>query len=64
MSQHTRVTLAGILTQDEGMEALLRSVQKVARRDTTVLVRGETGAGKELIARAIHEASSRAGGPF
>ncbi len=64
MSQHARVALAGILTQDEGMEALLRSVQKVARRDTTVLVRGETGAGKELIARAIHEASSRAGGPF
>lgn len=46
------------------MQALLASVQKVARRDTTVLVRGETGAGKELIARAIHDASARSNGPF
>ncbi|MBX3272655.1 MAG: sigma 54-interacting transcriptional regulator [Sandaracinaceae bacterium] len=54
----------GIVTRDARMRQLLVEVQKVARSDASVLVRGETGSGKELIARAIHLASRRAGAPF
>ena len=41
-----------------------RLVARVAASDATVLVRGETGTGKELVARAIHEGSRRAAGPL
>jgi transcriptional regulator with PAS, ATPase and Fis domain len=54
----------GILTRDPAMKKLLRDVGKVARTTASVLVRGETGSGKELIARAVHAASPRASGPF
>ena len=47
-----------------GLKPTFELVQKVARTDTTALVRGETGVGKELIARAIHAGSSRRAGPF
>ena len=46
------------------MRALARLVQEVARTDATVLVLGESGVGKNLIARTIHEASARQPGPF
>ena len=54
----------GMWTRSPVMKKLFRDIRKVARRDVTVLVRGETGTGKELVARAIHEASPRANGPF
>jgi formate hydrogenlyase transcriptional activator len=44
--------------------AVLEQVNLVARADCAVLIQGETGTGKELIAEAIHTRSSRAGGPF
>jgi formate hydrogenlyase transcriptional activator len=46
------------------LERVLEQVQYVAPTDSTVLIEGETGTGKELIAHAIHNASSRRGRPF
>ena len=47
-----------------GLEQVRRLVARVAASDAAVLIRGETGTGKELVARAIHEGSGRAGGPL
>jgi Nif-specific regulatory protein/two-component system response regulator HydG len=49
----------GIVTRDPKMLALLKTVAQVADTDATVLIRGETGAGKELVARALHVNSPR-----
>ena len=46
------------------LEQVRRLVARVAASEATVLVRGETGTGKELVARAIHEGSPRAAGPL
>jgi PAS domain S-box-containing protein len=48
-----------IVGQSEGMKKVLRQVSQVAVTDMTVLVLGETGTGKELVARAIHAGSAR-----
>jgi transcriptional regulator with GAF, ATPase, and Fis domain len=53
-----------MLGQCEGMSGTLAEVRKVAPTTTTVLVQGETGTGKELVARALHELGSRRQGPF
>jgi transcriptional regulator with GAF, ATPase, and Fis domain len=54
----------GIVTRDPRMLELLRAVAQVADSNATVLVLGETGTGKELIARALHLNSSRRSRPF
>ena len=46
------------------IQEVYKRVSRVARTDSTVLIQGETGTGKELIARAVHGQSSRAAGPF
>src|SRR5712672_927147 len=46
------------------LESVLEQVEQVAPTDSTVLIQGETGTGKELIARAIHNLSARCGRPF
>ena len=55
---------AGMIGLSEPMSKLYRTIKQVARTDSTVLICGESGSGKELVARAIHETSGRAGGPF
>ena len=54
----------GLIGRAPPMQALFQSIARVAPGDTTVLIQGETGTGKELVARGIHEASSRRTGPF
>ena len=49
----------GILAEDPSMLTVLNHIQQVAPTDATVLIRGETGTGKELVARAIHHESER-----
>ncbi len=46
------------------MREIFATLEKIAPTDLTALVRGETGTGKELVARALHTASRRAGGPL
>ncbi len=46
------------------MQSVYRIVSNVAKTDATVFITGESGSGKELVARAIHNRSKRAGGPF
>jgi formate hydrogenlyase transcriptional activator len=53
-----------IVGSSEALRKVLRQVAKVARSDSTVLILGETGTGKELIARAIHKRSNRADRAF
>jgi DNA-binding NtrC family response regulator len=59
-----RYEYKNIVAQSEKMQAVLALVERVAPTNTTVLLGGESGVGKDLIARAIHEHSLRAGGPF
>ncbi|HBO81818.1 MAG TPA: Fis family transcriptional regulator [Cupriavidus sp.] len=54
----------GIIGECNAMQALFRSIEKVSRWDTPVLISGESGTGKELAAQAIHRASRRANQPF
>jgi PAS domain S-box-containing protein len=53
-----------IVGESDTLKYVLHRVEQVAETDTTVLVEGETGVGKELIARAIHRRSSRSTRPF
>jgi sigma-54-specific transcriptional regulator len=53
-----------LIFRDPASLALLEEVERVAPTDVTVLLRGETGTGKELIARYLHERSARRDGPF
>ena len=53
-----------IIGQSSALKQVLKQVEIVAPTDSTVLIQGETGTGKELIARAIHNLSGRGGRTF
>jgi formate hydrogenlyase transcriptional activator len=53
-----------VIGSSPALEYVLEQVERVAPTDSTVLIQGETGTGKELIAHAIHNISSRCGRPF
>ncbi len=59
-----RLSFEGILGDHPAMQRVLKRVGQVARSRATVLIEGETGTGKELIAAAIHHHSERSSGPF
>ncbi|HBA54489.1 MAG TPA: hypothetical protein DCZ04_08565, partial [Syntrophorhabdus aromaticivorans] len=54
-----QATFHGVVGKSEGMRTIFRNVEKFADKDITVLITGETGVGKEAIARLIHKLSKR-----
>ena len=54
----------GFVSEDAAMEAVVTVLGRAATKDATVLLLGETGSGKEVMARYVHDASPRARGPF
>ena len=60
-TEHTELDLVG---RSRAMQALYKEIGRAGQASMNVLVRGETGTGKELVARAIHQHSNRAGQPF
>ena len=59
-----RERLGGMLGRSDAMQEVFRTLRRVARSPSSVLIQGESGTGKELAARAIHEHSPRSQGPF
>ena len=55
---------AAVIGEHPAMRAVLERISRVADTDASILIRGETGTGKEVIARLIHASSSRSSGPF
>jgi DNA-binding NtrC family response regulator len=59
-----QTSLPGMIGNSSAMQPVYRLARLVAPRNTTVLITGPTGCGKEIVARAIHKMSLRAGRPF
>lgn len=59
-----RFTHPNVVARSPKMQEVLATVERVAPTNATILLGGESGVGKDLIARAIHEKSKRASGPF
>ena len=59
-----RYEYKNIVARSDKMQAVLALVERVAPTNATVLIGGESGVGKDLVARAIHEHSQRSSGPF
>ena len=63
-SQDQRSNIKGMVANSPEMLSICRTIEKVAPTDITTLINGETGTGKELLARALHDLGSRADKPF
>jgi transcriptional regulator with GAF, ATPase, and Fis domain len=63
-SLRAQLAAEGVVYTSPAMEAVARALAEVAPHTTTVLVTGETGTGKEAVARALHRLSLRRNGPF
>ena len=59
-----RPAAQGLVGRAPAFVGMLHQIMRVAPSEATVLLLGETGTGKELVAHALHEASARSGGPF
>ncbi len=59
-----RFQVGDIISRSPAMRSLLELLPRIADSDSTILIQGETGTGKELVARAIHDLSPRRAGPF
>lgn len=62
--QRAKYTFDNIIAEDINSIEIKKIAEKIAKKDTTVLITGESGTGKELFAQAIHNASIRSNGPF
>jgi len=62
--EKNKITAPGIIGESTVMQDIFQKVKKIAPTDANVLILGENGTGKDLIAKAIHEQSLRAGKPF
>ncbi len=59
-----RFQLGGIVSRDPALQRILQTVEALSDTRATILIQGESGTGKSLLARTIHELSSRRAGPF
>lgn len=64
LQQDFSQSLGEFLGKSPAMEAVFKSIQKVAKTDASILILGENGTGKELVAREIHRLSGRANNIF
>ena len=62
--RETGPPIPGLIGSSEPMEKIYQLIRKVARSNASVLLLGETGTGKEIVATAVHQVSLRKGGPF
>ncbi|GAB3833894.1 sigma-54-dependent transcriptional regulator [Hymenobacter jeollabukensis] len=61
---HAAAGVPDLLGSAPALQQIFRTIEKVAPTDANVLILGENGTGKDLVAQAVHRASQRAGGPF
>ena len=63
-SLHQPDALSGLITRDPEMLRICRTIEKVASSNVTVMLLGDSGTGKEVLARGLHQSSPRRGGKF